>query len=119
MNDYWRSSHRAVLGLEYHCLAEDLGHGDLDHQAWGHVAKRGEVLCKLVEYSSCDLAGTGLRWKPWHAAALLEGRPVCLQHPTAMFWRVHARWRSLLEESVHPEIRALCGPGCGVPAGGH
>ena len=42
------------LASEYHCLAEDLGHTDR-----GAVVARGEDLCKLVEYASCDLTGSG------------------------------------------------------------
>jgi hypothetical protein len=53
LNDYFRTR-RVVLGHEYHCLAEDLG-----HEARGRVAANGERLCKIVEYSSCDLGGSG------------------------------------------------------------
>ena len=95
------SSHRTVLGNEYHCLAEDLGRDDR-----GLVAQRGDELCKLVEYASCDTLGeSGIRWKPWMSPRLLDSHRVCKYHALPMFWSVHQRWMELYVASDHADQR--------------
>ena len=71
---------------------------------FAHLTPPIPQLCKIIEYSSCDLEGVGLRWKPWLDPDLLNESAVCRRRPTEMFWQVHGQWMATYHAAVRDAV---------------
>ena len=108
LNAHFSGSH-ALLGREYHCLAEAtaqqlLNDTDINDDALDvhdRLIRGDPTHCAILEFSSCARDGAGRPWKPWHGRSQLQPhRRVCLYYPNAAFDKIAQIW-----ERAH--LRAL------------
>ena len=98
-NAHFAGSH-ALLGPEYHCLAEATAQTLLALDPSEDLTARLRHLCGILEFSSCA-RDAGTAWKPWHGRQNLNpDHRICLHHPNTA---VH----HLLDLWEHSHLRAL------------